>query len=141
MVVDGADQLQVSLRLNVSTIEAIEEKCGLSGLSRDHLDYLSFRLVDMVTNENGEDEIRVLSEGQVVAEEGLMMYRYLRLVFDGVDLFDRADGTAPSAWMRVDVYVKGAADSEPFTSLAVYENNAEYNLFKDYALSRKERPQ
>ncbi len=143
VVVDGADQLQVSLRLNVSTIDAIEEKYGLEGLSREKLDYLSFRLIDMVEDENdGEDKVRVLSEGKVVAEERLMMYRYLRLAFDGVDLFEREDGTYPSAWMRVEIYVEGATDDAPFsTTNAVYENNAEYNLFKDYALSRKERPE
>ena len=70
-----------------------------------------------------------------------MMYRYLRLVFDGVDLFEREDGSAPSAWMRVDVYVAGATDGEPFAKLAVYENSEEYNIFKDYIPSRKERPQ
>ncbi|MBP3606294.1 MAG: hypothetical protein J6J66_06830 [Clostridia bacterium] len=141
VVIDGADQLQVSLRLNTATVDAIEKKYGLAGLSRESLDYLSFRLVDMVEGEDGEDEVRVLSEGKVVAEESLMMYRYLRLVFDGVDLFEREDGSAPSAWMRVDVYVAGATDGEPFAKLAVYENSEEYNIFKDYIPSRKERPQ
>jgi hypothetical protein len=140
-VIDGADQLQVSLRLNVSTVDAIEEKYKLKDLSRDSLDYLSFRLVDMVVDETGKERVRVLSEGKVVAEESLMMYRYVRLVFDGVDLFDREDGTAPSAWMRVDIYVEGATDDAPFTDNLIYENHEEYNRFKDYALSRKERPQ
>ena len=138
-VIDGADQLQVSLRLNVSTVDAIEEKYKLKDLSRDSLDYLSFRLVDMV--KVGETEVeRVLAEGKVVAQEKLMMYRYLRLTFDGVDLFEREDGTAPSAWMRVDVFVEGAGSDAPFASVLVYENHEEYNLFKDYAPSRKERP-
>ena len=141
VVVDGADQLQVALSMNVSAIDAIEEKYGLSGLSRESLDYLSFRLVDMVVDETGAERVRVLSEGKVVAEESLMMYRYVRLVFDGVDLFDREDGTAPSAWMRVDIYVEGATDDAPFTHNLIYENHEEYNHFKDYALSRKERPQ
>jgi hypothetical protein len=139
VVVDGADQLQVALSMNVSAIDAIEEKYGLSGLSRESLDYLSFRLVDMV--KVGETEVeRVLAEGKVVAQEKLMMYRYLRLTFDGVDLFEREDGTAPSAWMRVDIFVEGAGSDAPFASVLVYENHEEYNLFKDYAPSRKERP-
>ena len=141
VVIDAIDQLQVSLRLNVSTIDAIEEKYGLKNLSRDNLDYLSFRIVDMVKDsESGEDTVRVLAEGKVVAEEKLAMYRYVRLVFDGVDVLDRADGTDPSAWMRVEVFVDGAKSDAPFAVLPVYENNKEYNLFKDYALSRKEHP-
>lgn len=140
VLIDGADQLQVSLRLNVSTVDAIEEKYGLSGLSRDSLDYLSFRLVDMVKDGEGDVE-RVLAEGKVVVEEKVMMYRYLRLVFDGVDLFDHADGTAPSAWMRVDIFVHGTEGEAPFASLLVYENHEEYCLFKDYVPSRKERPE
>ena len=42
-VIDGADQLQIALRMNVATIDAIEEAYKLEGLSRDNLDYLSYR--------------------------------------------------------------------------------------------------
>ena len=140
VVIDGANQLQVALRLNVSTIDAIEEKYGLSNLSRDRLDYLSYRLVDMVKDAEGNDTVRVLAEGKAVVEEKLAMYRYVRLVFDGVDVFDRADGEEPSDWMRVEIFVDGAEGEEPFAYLPVYENNEEYSLFKDYKLSRKEHP-
>ena len=140
VVIDGIDQLQVSLRLNVSTIEAIEEKYGLKDLSRENLDYLSYRLVDMVEDADGNDTVRVLSEGKVVTEEKLAMYRYVRLVFDGVDVLERADGEAPSEWMRVEIFVEGAQTEDPFTYVLVYENHDEYNLFKDYEPSRKERP-
>ena len=129
-VIDGADQLQIALRMNVATIDAIEEAYKLEGLSRDNLDYLSYRLVD--------NEGRVLGSGGAVATERAAMYRYVKLVFDGVDLFDRADGGAPSQWIRVEIFVNDAA--EPFSMLPIYENNEVHDIFTDYALSRKERP-
>ena len=129
-VIDGADQLQIALRLNVATIDAIEEAYKLADLSRDNLDYLSYRLVD--------NEGRVLGSGGAVATEKAAMYRYVKLVFDGVDLFDRADGGAPSQWIRVEIFVNDAA--EPFSMLPIYENNEVHDVFTDYALSRKERP-
>lgn len=132
VVIDGADQLQLSLRLNVSTIDAAEEKYGLDGLSREDLGYFSYRLVD--------NEGRVLGEGGAVATESLAMYRYVKLVFDGVDVFDRADGAVESKWIRLEIFVKGADSEEPFAMLPIYENNETYNVFTEYKLSRKEHP-
>ena len=66
VVIDGADQLQISIRLNVATIDAIEEKYKLEGLSRENLDYLSYRLVD--------NEGRVLGAGGAVVTDKAAMY-------------------------------------------------------------------
>ena len=132
VVIDGADQLQISVRLNVATIDAIEEKYGLEGLSRENIDYFSYRLVD--------NEGRVLGEGGAVVTEKAAMYRYAKLVFDGVDLFDREDGAAPSKWIRLEIFVAGGDTEKPFAMLPIYENNEEHDTFTDYSLSRKERP-
>ena len=132
VVIDGADQLQISIRLNVATIDAIEEKYKLEGLSRENLDYLSYRLVD--------NEGRVLGAGGAVVTDKAAMYRYAKLVFDGVDLFDREDGAAPSQWIRLEIFVDGGDSETPFAMLPIYENNETHNTFSDYALSRKERP-
>ncbi len=132
VVIEGADQLQLSIRLNVATIEAIEKAYGLQNLSRDSLDYLSYRLVD--------DEGRVLGSGGAVATEKAAMYRYVKLVFDGVDTFDRADGATASEWIRLEIFVEGGDGEKPFAMLPIYENNEEHNAFSDYSLSRKERP-
>ncbi len=132
ILIGGADQLQIALRMNVSTVENIEKQYGLSGLSREDFSYLTFRLYD---NEN-----RVLGTGGVVVTERVAMYRYFKLVFDGVDLFDRADGAAKSAWIRLEVFVKGGDTENPFARLPIYENNEDNAAFKDYVPSRKERP-
>ena len=131
-VIDGADQLQIAIRLNVATVDAIEAAYKLQGLSRDNLDYLSFRLVD--------NEGRVLGAGGAVATEKAAMYRYVKLVFDGVDLFDRADGAAASKWIRVEIFVNGTDAEKPFAMLPIYENNETYDIFTEYKISRKERP-
>ena len=133
LLIDGADQLQIALRMNVATVENIEKTYGLSGLSRDDFSYLSFRLYD--------NEDRVLGTGGIVKTESIAMYRYFKLVFDGVDLFDRADGADPSAWIRLEIFVDGGDEENPFARLPIYENNEENNLFSEYKLSRKERPE
>lgn len=132
VVIDGADQLQLSLRLNVATIDAVEEKYGLSGLSREDLGYFSYRLVD--------NEGRILGTGGAVATESVAMYRYVKLVFDGVDTFDRADGAVESKWIRLEIFVEGTDSEKPFSMLPIYENNENYNVFTEYKLSRKEHP-
>lgn len=131
IVIDGIDQLQISLRMNASTVDKIENTYGLSGLSREDFSYLSFRLYD---NEN-----RILGTGGVVETERVAMYRYFKLVFDGVDVFEREDGAPPSAWIRLEIFVAGGDTQVPFAKLPIYENN-ENNFFKDYVLARKERP-
>ena len=132
VVIDGADQLQLSIRLNVATIDAIEQEYKLEGLSRENLDYFSYRLVD--------NEGRVLGTGGAVLTEKAAMYRYAKLVFDGVDLFDRVDGEKPSQWIRLEIFVEGGDSEKPFAMLPIYENNETHNVFSDYALSRKEHP-
>lgn len=133
ILIDGIDQLQISLRMNVSTLETIEQKYGFTEpLSRDEFSYFTFRLYD--------NEDRVLGTLSAVQTDSVAMYRYFKLVFDGVDLFEREDGATPSKWIRVEVYVEGADSEEPFAMLPIYENNDEYSEFTDYALSRKEKP-
>ena len=68
-----------------------------------------------------------------------MMYKYHRLVFDGID-FGSEGGAEPTVeWLRVEVFIDGVAMEEPFMVL-VYENNEANNRFTDYILSEEERP-
>ena len=62
------------------------------------------------------------------------MYRYFKLAFDGVD-FDPEEN-APE-WIRLEIFFEG--QSEPFSYILVYENNEDYNIFRDYNLSKGER--
>ena len=141
-VIFGADQLQLSLRYNVSVSENIVAKYGIKDFDVES-DFLTFRLVDNYG--------RVYSDLSYEADASLMMYRYKKLVFDGVELLDSTDGTNPE-WIRLEIFITdprggeiistkdSQGNPEPFAMVPVYENNEDYNIFNDYELSDKEAP-
>ena len=67
------------------------------------------------------------------------MYRYYKLVFDGIDL--TAVGEDKIEWIRLEVFVKGQKDEKkPYSMIAVYENNEAYSTFSEYKISSSEVP-
>ena len=127
IVIPDIDHLQITLRYNVSTLPVLEQTYGISGLSeRDAKEFLSFRLYD---NYDRVYDALVYEETDEMA-----MYRYFKLAFDGVD-FDPEEN-APE-WIRLEIFFEG--QSEPFSYILVYENNEDYNIFRDYNLSKGER--
>ena len=129
IIVDGVDQLQLSVRYNVSAMKDIEERYKLKGLDPDDETLLSFRLYD---NYGRAYENIVHSERASFA-----MYRYYKLVFDDVVLEDTGDGKYPE-WIRLEVFV--GDNEEPYSYVLVYENNVDFSTFEDYVLSSKEKP-
>lgn len=129
VVVPGAGQLQVCVRFNVSALSDIERRYALSGLSPDEPDLFSFRLTDNLGREY---------TAAVVARDSVSMYRFCRVVADGIK-FGAHKGDP--AWIRLDIYVKGATDQKPYSSVLIYENHDAYSTFSDYHLSAKEKPQ
>lgn len=127
IVIPGIDEVQISLRFNVSALRDINAKYG-GELSADDPELLSFRLYD---NYGREYTDLVYCES-----ESLLMYRFRKLVFDGVDL-DR--DTEYPEWIRLEIFVKGHTD-EPYSKILIYENNEDYSTFTDYTLNDKERP-
>ena len=131
IVIKGVDQLQVSLKYNVSTIERISaelyEGAPLDDMSTD---IFTFRLVDNYG--------AVYSEVEMPVFEARVMYRYAKLVFDGVDFDGSATGHAPE-WIRLEIFTDKSA-SEPYAMICVYENNEAYNVFTTYELSKDEVP-
>ena len=137
IVVKDIGELQVSLRFNVSVIENMEKKLGLSGLSADDTDLLTFRLY---MSDGGENEADHLI-GELAAEpiiESKMMYRYYKLAFRGIDF---GDGEEKIEWIRLEVFVKGQTDTKPFAMIAIYEDNVNYSAFTEYKLSSSEVPE
>ncbi|MBQ8719414.1 MAG: hypothetical protein IJY65_00060 [Clostridia bacterium] len=129
IIIDGVDQLQLSVRFNVSAMADIEERYKLENLDPDDETLLSFRLYD---NYGRAYEDIVYSE-----RDSFAMYRYYKLVFDGVVLEDTGDGKFPE-WIRLEVFV--GDNEEPYSYVLVYENNVDFSTFSDYALSAKEKP-
>ena len=130
IVIEGADQLQLSLRYNVSVAENIMSTYGIESFDVES-DFLTLRLVDNYG--------RVYSDLSYMGSDSLMMYRYKKLVFDGVELSDTGDGKYPE-WIRLEIFIKGQSQDKPFAMVPVYENNEVYNIFEDYELSSKEVP-
>lgn len=130
IVIEGADQLQLSLRYNVSVAENIMSTYGIESFDVES-DFLTLRLVDNYG--------RVYSDLSYMGSDSLMMYRYKKLVFDGVELSDTGDGKYPE-WIRLEIFINGQSQDKPFAMVPVYENNEVYNIFEDYELSSKEVP-
>lgn len=131
IVIKEAGQLQLSVRYNVSAIENFEKKYGVEGLSVDDDALLSFRLVDNYG--------RVYNDATVVAKESKMMYRYCKVVFDGIVFEGSSDGLDPE-WIRIEFFIKDLGGGEPFSMVPVYENNDVYDVFTEYKLSNEEKP-
>lgn len=130
-VIPGAGELQISLRYNESALAAIAEHYGFDSLSPAD-DLFSFRITDNVGRDYGAP---VYS-----ATDAHAMYHYYKLAFDGIDFDHPADGGEAPAWIRLEIFVKGAEDGKAFSYVAIYENNEDYAKFSDYRPSKKELP-
>ena len=131
IVIAGAEQLQISLRYNASNLSDIREELKLAEpLDDANPDILSFRLVD----NNGQ----IYNEVSVVAFKSKMMYRYYKIVADGID-FDGNGETYPE-WIRLEIFVEGQTSEEPFAMVAIYENHEDYNEFTDYIIKDSDKP-
>jgi len=136
IVIEGAGELQFSVRYNRSTLDNIKLKYGITDLDPEDKELLSFRLVASKYDKSiGKYKEVVLADSpSYVDMDSFMMYHYYKLAFDGIDFTD------PPVWIRVEVFVKGQTDDKPFAMVPVYENNEDYAQFDDYELGRKEHP-
>lgn len=126
ILAEDIGQLQVTVRYNKASLGYIGEE--LSEVLEDKEGIFDYRLTD-----NNGKSYEVSSR----YFDTRAMYRYEKLVFDGVDFStERGDEVK---WMRLEVFIRGAEADEPYAMVAVYENNENYSRFDDYKLSRKER--
>ena len=136
IVIEGAGEIQFSVRYNLSTLETIEKQYGLKDLSPDDETLFSFKLVrpDPESKSDPVETIVVSENPSYIETDSRVMYRYFKLAFDGIDF------EYPPAWLRVEIFVKGHED-EPFAMILVYENHEDFAIFEEYDLGRKERPE
>ena len=127
----------------MSLMTKIEEEFGIS-LDRDSEDNFSYRLVAMRKNDTVDEDLPAEQlgtpmEAEVVAEEydSFLMYRYVRLVFDGVKLNDGEENEVD--WIRLEVTVNGVELEKPYM-IAIYLNDDERFPLVPYKLSSKEKP-
>ena len=132
IVIPGINQLQISVRYNVSLMDAIKEKYGVELSADDELFEFSLSIIPI--REGGSEPIATgtLSVSEM---ESFMMYRYYKLVFNDVQL------TVPDCeevWIRLEIRLKDVDKAEPYQVL-IYEDTEETE-FENYKLSSKERP-
>ena len=141
IVVPGAEHLQVTVRYNVSLMESIKTKYGVTlDPDADPFELFDFKLARTplgYVSPEGESEPPIEYVGALTARASAesMMYRYARLGFDGVE-FGLGEGETPVGWYRLEISIKGV-DMKPYT-LPVYQ----YGLgLEDYELGKDEVPQ
>ena len=130
IVIEGIDQLQITVRYNTGSLDRIAEENGVEALNPDDPAIFSFRLCDNY----GRTYASVTS----AVFDSRIMYRYQKLVFDGVDISEEGRADYPE-WIRLEITLTGDADSKVY-QIPVYENNEIYRDFSDYNLSHKEKP-
>jgi len=135
-VIYGAEQLQLSVRFNTAIFRDFKTKYGVD-ISELGADAFVFSLVRDPVEENGEP----LEIGRLdcVVEDSFLMYRYCKLVFDGID-FGLDSGADKVEWIRLEIELLGAKEKTVF-AVPVYENNESFSAFDDYKLSSEEIPQ
>ena len=132
IVIPGADQLQISLRYNVSLMSAIKELYGVDLSADAELFEFSLALIPLGSTNAAPVATGTLS---VANMDSFMMYRYYKLVFDNVEFsFDGSD----QVWIRLEIKLKDVPSAKPYHVL-IYENS-EMTTLGDYKLSSKERP-
>ena len=129
IVIKGAGEIQLSLRYNSSLPDRL-------GVDFDYDDItFTLRASGGAEDATGYEAGRLLdAELSVCRWDEFMMYRYAKLVFDGIDF------SSDIEWIRLDIEIDGVERDEPFM-VCIYEDNAAFSRFSDYKPSAEERPQ
>ena len=132
IVIPEIGELQITLRYNISLIDKLKEEYGLTDIDENSDDLFIFRL-----RRNGEvtDDCTIIGELRATRFESFILYRYYKLVFDGIDF----ESESKIEWIRLEILVKNTDQKEPYM-VAIYENNETYSKFTDYKLSGGEVP-
>lgn len=140
IVIPGAEELQITLRFNVSTVTRLSETLD-EELDPDDPTLFTYRLVDNYG--------RVYDNLAATASATKSMYRYRKLVFDDVNF----DAEQKPEWIRLEVFVRGmdstatpeeggdADGRKPYAKILIYEDHEDFHTFSDYKLSDGEVPE
>ena len=136
IVVRDLGTLQIALRYNVSLADSMRDIYGFDGFDPDNREQFSFRLWrdGLSEGDKGHEVGRLVH----TEWESFAMYRYAKLVFDGID-FGAGEDADGIEWIRLEIFVDGVKREEPFMIL-IYENHADRSGFDEYTLSKKELP-
>jgi len=134
IIIPGAGQVQISVRYNQNLLNKLKEELSLTDKELSDKDLFSFVLYEDRL-ENGESD-RALATPDVMEQDSFMMYRYYKLVFDGID-FPKEE---KDRWFILQIYVKGQKSDKPYAKVWIYDSTEEHYSIKDYKLSGGEKP-
>ncbi len=132
--IEGASQLQISLKLNTNLYNKLPEKLALPEDTAFTKDVFSFKLKKLELSEGGGTKIVESPSAEIW--KSIIMYDFCKLVFDGVDFDEGEDGY----WMVLEIFVEGQKTREPFAEVLLLDSTEEYYKIKDYKLSGGEKP-
>ena len=135
LVIDGAGQIQISVRYNDSIYEAFKQKYAVE--VSDGTDSFRYTLWRDPIEEKGEPVL--VAEVSEVIDDSLLMYRYKKLVFNGVDL-GLDEGEDKVEWLRLEIELLGTKEKTVF-AVPIYENNEKHSSFSEHKLSSGEKPE
>ena len=124
-VIEDIDQLQITVRYNKATVKRLAEELSVELDDADPA-LFSYRL----SASYGSDEPVVCGSLSYSEFDSKLMYRYNKLVFDGVDL--SLEGKKPY-WIRLEIFVEGR--DEPYM-IPIFENHEGYNRFTDVKVTK-----
>ena len=138
IVIPELGQLQITVRYNVSLEETLAAKYGKTTLAEEDFNF-------KLRKSGGDPRATGAAAGEdldatltAVIWDSYLMYRYCKLVFDGID-FESDDADDIINWIRLDITLDGVERDTPFM-LAIYQNNDNYSEFEEYKLSKNEVP-
>lgn len=132
-LIDEINQLQITARYNKSLIENLSAELGVK------LDDMSDDLFDFcLVASFGEGDMRIYDTVSASVFDSNSMYRYHKLVFDGVE-FDTEKEGAPY-WIRLEITLKSDPSRESY-KIPIYQNEESYSNFEIHKLSGKEKPE
>lgn len=142
VIIPQANQIQIILRYNNSTLKHLKEDYGLAEIPKkgsDLFDLTLRQITDLTPNDESDNndpaalEILRHTPGEILVDT-TSLYTYYRLVFDGVSI----DPTAVSSIM-LDIYYKEDLDynKSAYGALMIYDNLADWFDYKLTANDKK----
>ena len=136
IAIKDINQLQISARFNTSLMANIQKEYGVE-LDPDAENLFTFKLsvLPLSKKDGTAYPTATATVSPVVAQDKMLMYRYYKLVFDGVDFSLEGED---EIWIRLEIFINGVEMEKPYMVL-VYEDTKDAR-FEDYVLSSKEKP-
>lgn len=138
ILVRDAGNLQVTVRYNESTLTKVADFYGLAKVPTAKDGLFRYTLTASYNQTESGEDYRTYTASHL-SEDHAYMYRYGKLVFDGVDF-------SGAVWMRIDIYYGN--EEKPFGHICVYESRADDGTgnivdmpFSAYKIDKEDLPE